>query len=221
MLHILIFLAGIQYFDIGLTYDDGPTNESYKLAKYLSGENITAMFFPLGAKLAADKNYLPILLINKHEVGNHTYSHLDLKNASIKSIDAEFIKQHELLVAADLEIKYFRNPSGHSAKRIPYLLKKYNYVGIADWDVFTGDIFGRTDAQILFSIDKNIKNKLKGNKFDLIVLFHDCSAGVLRRTKRLVSFIKDKNMGASFFDKRIVLFRFSSPAKIFNRRIEK
>lgn len=218
MLQILIFLSSIQYFDIGLTYDDGPTNTSHKLVQYLKGENIVAMFFPLGNITVYDKTYLQKLLINNHEVGNHTYSHLDLKNAPIKNIEREFEKQHELLVFAGFDVKYFRYPNGRESKRILPLLKKYSYNGIADWDFFTGDIFGRTDEQMLYSFKRNINKGIENQRFDLIILLHDCSAGVLRRTKKMVSFIKDKNMGASLLDRRVVLFRFSSPAKIFNRR---
>jgi len=143
----------------------------------------------------------------------------NIHKAPIKKIDAEFTRQHEILVRAGFSVKFFRYPSGKPSKRLKYLLKKYNYDGIADWDVATGDIFKKTDDQIIYLIDRAINKKLLKQNFDLIILFHDCSAGVLRRTRKLVQFIKIKNLNSSLMDKGVVFYQLSSPAEIFKRRL--
>lgn len=217
---ILIFLAGIRFFDIGLTYDDGPIKKSYKLIDYLYGENIQAMFFPVGLRILNNKKYLPLLIIKNHEVGNHTYSHLELDNIKEKQVRQEFLKQHELLMTYGLKVKFFRYPSGKKSKHIASLLKTQNYKGVADWDYFTGDIFHKSDEGIIRSFKYKINRFINENKFDMIVLLHDCSPGVLRRTKKIIEFIKFKNKEASLLDKNVVLFRFSSPSEIFSRRLK-
>jgi len=68
-------------------------------------------------------------------------------------------------------------------------------------------------------IDRAINKKLLKQNFDLIILFHDCSAGVLRRTRKLVQFIKIKNLNSSLMDKGVVFYQLSSPAEIFKRRL--
>jgi peptidoglycan/xylan/chitin deacetylase (PgdA/CDA1 family) len=194
MTQILVLLYSIQFYDIVLTYDDGPINESYKLVEFLSSENISATFFPTLFGSPQKEKFIEFTLINKHDVGNHTYTHKDLPKLDKKSAIGEVLRAHEIIVKYNAHIRYFRYPSGLLDKRIFNTLKSLHYTHVVYWDVFSGDIFKTTDEQMIGRVRRNITKNIKRKKYSSIVLFHDCSSGSIRRTKQLIKFMKDFNL---------------------------
>ncbi|KNF07586.1 polysaccharide deacetylase [Gottschalkia purinilytica] len=83
---------------VTLTFDDGP-NPVYtpQILDVLKKHNVKANFFVLGKH--AEKYPDIILRMKKegHEIGNHSYSHINVEKSSIEEIKAEIIKTQEIV----------------------------------------------------------------------------------------------------------------------------
>ncbi|MGE1161947.1 polysaccharide deacetylase family protein [Peribacillus simplex] len=106
-----------------LTFDDAPDKYSLKIAKTLKRHEVPAIFFVNGHFLENDEN--KAMLKEIHEmgfpIGNHTYSHVNLKELSEKEQEREIVKLNNLVEGIIGERpKYFRAPFGsntdHSIK---------------------------------------------------------------------------------------------------------
>jgi peptidoglycan-N-acetylglucosamine deacetylase len=80
---------------IALTFDDGPSKFTKRLLEILKKENIRVTFFVLGSQIDKHKNELRSMIQEWHQIGNHTWNHLNLTK-----IDASQRKQ-ELEVSAN------------------------------------------------------------------------------------------------------------------------
>ncbi|WP_285766457.1 polysaccharide deacetylase family protein [Peribacillus sp. SI8-4] len=106
-----------------LTFDDAPDKYSLEIAKTLHRLKVPAIFFVNGHFLENDEN--KAMLKEIHElgfpIGNHTYSHVNLKELPEQEQDREIVKLNNLVEGIIGERpKFFRAPFGsntdHSKK---------------------------------------------------------------------------------------------------------
>lgn len=169
---------------IAFTFDDAPS-------KYL--ENILMVFASYNEKHPNSKAYatvfcngnrinnayLPLLkgaLALGFELGNHTYSHLDLFSANEETIHNEIQKTDALLHTLDgKDTHLFRAPFGNVNETV----KNVVTVPIIDWTIDTLDWTGKSEQEIY---DAVWNNKFSG----AIVLFHDGYPATIGALKRLL-----------------------------------
>lgn len=99
---------------IALSFDDGPhpkyTNQILDLLKEY---NIKATFFILGKNAELYPEIIRREESEGHEVGNHSYSHIDMRKASNKTIKEEYEKTQEIIYSiSNTKPKVFRPPYG-------------------------------------------------------------------------------------------------------------
>lgn len=100
---------------IALTFDDGPSLElTASYLKILRDEGVQATFFVLGSNVKRYPGLVAMISQEGHEIGNHTYSHSNLKLLSESAII------QDVSIAADLiaeeipqRITLFRPPGGN------------------------------------------------------------------------------------------------------------
>ncbi|MFJ7752097.1 polysaccharide deacetylase family protein [Peribacillus muralis] len=106
-----------------LTFDDAPDKYSLEIAKTLHRLKVPAIFFVNGHFLENDEN--KAMLKEIHElgfpIGNHTYSHVNLKELTEKEQEREIVKLNNLVEGIIGERpRFFRAPFGsntdHSKK---------------------------------------------------------------------------------------------------------
>ncbi|MBX7171465.1 MAG: polysaccharide deacetylase family protein [Pyrinomonadaceae bacterium] len=104
------------------------------------------------------------------ELGNHTFSHLDLHTNSLEKYEAEILKGEiitkELLQTKRLQIRYFRHPFLHSGmgldikKDLAEFLQNHNYT-IAPVTIDNGDyIFSRAYDNAFDKGDKKLMKQI-------------------------------------------------------------
>ena len=146
---------------IYLTFDDGPTQGVTDMVlDMLKAHDVKATFFCLGKNVFANKSLYQRILNEGHQVGNHTYSHLN----GWKTNNAEYLKD---VHKADkiLNTPLFRPPYGKiNAKQIQRLRKKYR---IIMWTVLTRDYNPRLTKEDCLAI--TLKKVDSGSIF----VFHD------------------------------------------------
>lgn len=144
-----------------LTFDDGPTPEITQwVLETLETNNAEATFFCLGRSIEAQPDLFKEIILKNHQVGNHTYSHVNAMNVSYSTFIKE-IEKTETLVKSDL----FRPPYGKlTIKSFFNLRKKYR---IVLWDLMSYDFDASQNT-------KDILNQLREKtRPGSIIVFHD------------------------------------------------
>lgn len=99
---------------IALTFDDGP--HPYYTEQLLDGlkeRGAKASFFVMGKQAEAHPELVQRMQTEGHLVGNHTYSHLQLKKGNRENFKSELVKTNELIQEiTGEEPQYVRPPYG-------------------------------------------------------------------------------------------------------------
>jgi peptidoglycan/xylan/chitin deacetylase (PgdA/CDA1 family) len=99
---------------VAFTFDDGPGPKWTKLVlDTLDHYQVSATFFLVGAHVEAHGDLLRGRL-DRHEVGNHSWSHPDLATLDAPSIERQLMRAHDTIhTATGREPQLFRPPYGH------------------------------------------------------------------------------------------------------------
>lgn len=109
-----------------LTFDDAPDGYALEIAEILEEHNAPAIFFVNGMYLESDEGKEALKTIHEmgFEIGNHTYTHVNLQQSS------EEVQKEEILSTSDLieEItgvrpRFFRAPFGVNSEYSKELVK--------------------------------------------------------------------------------------------------
>lgn len=146
---------------IYLTFDDGPTPgvTDWVLDK-LKQYNAKATFFCIGKNVAAHPQLYQRIIQEGHEVGNHSYNHLNGWKYTSNAYAQDVMKCAELV-----DSKLFRPPYGKiSPAQIMALKKDFK---IVMWSVLSKDYHPGTSKER--SLEITIKQLEKGD----IIIMHD------------------------------------------------
>lgn len=100
---------------IALSFDDGPHPEyTIQILDLLKQYDIKATFFVLGMHGESFPDIIRRQVSEGHEIGNHSYSHVNMRKASKKVIKEEFEKTQEIIYSiSKIRPKLFRPPYGN------------------------------------------------------------------------------------------------------------
>jgi cellulose synthase/poly-beta-1,6-N-acetylglucosamine synthase-like glycosyltransferase/peptidoglycan/xylan/chitin deacetylase (PgdA/CDA1 family) len=84
---------------IVLTFDDGPSKWTEEILDILAARGVKAAFFVVGARAAERPDLVKRMYAEGHEVGLHTFTHVNLANVSRRRIQLE-LDQNQLAIAA-------------------------------------------------------------------------------------------------------------------------
>lgn len=134
-----------------LTIDDGPSSRTQEIINILKKHNAKAIFFVNGMHDRGHPQVIENTAKEGFAVGNHTWSHLNLKKEKdIQIIENEIIKNGELItIRTGTNPRFFRAPYGESNAFIRKLVKDKGMIfmdwsgSVVDWDKSTieKDIF--------------------------------------------------------------------------------
>jgi peptidoglycan/xylan/chitin deacetylase (PgdA/CDA1 family) len=116
--------------EVVLTFDDGPhLKYTPRLLDYLKNENLKALFFVCGEKVAVPGagDIVKRACEEGHLIGNHTYSHPDLRKLGEDQIRDEIKKTHDLIAEFEPEHKLCRPPYGAHNPTVDKVLRELNY----------------------------------------------------------------------------------------------
>jgi len=123
---------------ISLTYDDGPSEYTLPLAKWLNVNGIQATFFVVGSKVAGNEDVLLQLKDLGHLIGNHSLTHSKMTNMSAAQVLNEIQSTHNLIAPYVDENFLFRAPFGAWSKTLSDAVNASSlsfYAGNIFWDI--------------------------------------------------------------------------------------
>ena len=144
---------------IALTFDDGPTPEqTIPVLNILDNYAVKATFFVVGKKAETYPDIILRLSQQRHDIGNHTYSHPNLTQLSYHDIKEELVKTNRILERIiQKPVQYFRPPGGKLNKKVKQVLKTTHMENI---------LWGRKSLGLCNST-KKISNPRRGERDDL------------------------------------------------------
>lgn len=124
---------------IAITFDDGPRrNTTARLLDGLQARGASATFFLLGSNIEGNEDLLLRMQAEGHQVGNHTWGHVQLKGASGDVIETEIGQTDALLRKTLGEGTYWLRPpygliTEAEKKLVPVPMVQWS-VDPMDWD---------------------------------------------------------------------------------------
>ena len=156
---------------IALTFDDGPhPRYTKRILEILDRYNIKATFFVIGKNIENYPGNLKSIYESGHEIGNHSYDHINEKNINSEQAKEE-IGKCEILIYNEIGItpKVFRPPQGQYSRAVEEAAKDSNY-SIVLWSIDTRDWEHNPSSKIFKTIEENVDG---GD----IILMHDYISG--------------------------------------------
>jgi peptidoglycan/xylan/chitin deacetylase (PgdA/CDA1 family) len=123
---------------LSLTYDDGPSEYTLPLARWLNLNGIQATFFVVGSKAAGKEDVLLELKELGHLVGNHSYTHPKMTNLGTSAVLKEIQSTHDVLKSSVDQNFLFRAPFGAWSKALTDAVNSSSlafYAGNIFWDI--------------------------------------------------------------------------------------
>jgi peptidoglycan/xylan/chitin deacetylase (PgdA/CDA1 family) len=157
---------------IAITFDDGP-HPVYtpKILEILEKYDAKATFFMIGQNVKKYENLVKEVHLKGHEIGNHTYTHPDLRKISASGFLDE-IEETKILIEkiTGTAPKLFRPPGGYLNNDIVNILESQQGIPVLwSWRQDTRDWECPDSDSIVESVIRNLKD---GD----IILFHDFNA---------------------------------------------
>ena len=180
--------AGVQEVDgaprrVALTFDDGP--HPYYTEQLLDGlkeRGVKATFFVTGEHAKLHPDVIQRMYEEGHLIGNHTYSHIQLRKNNQEAFREELIRTNEVIgEITGGEGLYVRPPYGSWDKSFE---KELNMIPVL-WTIDPLDWCSH-DASCV--ADKVLK-KVKEND---IILLHDCYDTTVEAAFQIVDELKEK-----------------------------
>lgn len=173
-----------------LTFDDAPQgNLTQEIIRILNNKNVKATFFCVGQNMEKHPLAFQQIIDNNHTVGNHTYSHLNGWETSLKEYISDTRKFQKLYNA-----KLFRPPYGRISAKQYFSMRKMFHIVL--WSILSRDF----DPQI--TPEKCLKNVIENLHNGAIIVFHDnpkASKQMLYALPRTIDYAREKGYIFSSF----------------------
>ena len=156
---------------IALTFDDGPhPRYTREILEILREYDVTATFFIIGVNAENYPDALREIAESGCEIGNHTYSHANLRQMNSEEIKKEIQKCEEVLQkSVGVHPVVFRPPEGIYSNEAEQIMTDLGY-DIILWSIDTMDWAMNPAVQI----EQLVMKETKGGD---IILMHDYVSG--------------------------------------------
>lgn len=150
---------------IAITFDDGPTRKyTTTILDCLKENHAYATFFVLGNRVDMAPDLLSRMILEGHEIGNHTYSHKQLTTLQENAITNEINKTSDVIYEAVHSYPtLIRPPYGSYNETV---LNHLGEMRLVKWTLDSEDWRSKNTKIIVDKVMKEVNDKD-------IILFHD------------------------------------------------
>lgn len=184
---------------IALTFDDGPNPKfTEKILKILDEYKVPATFFLIGQHAQAYPGLVKKIFEGGHEIGNHTYSHIELVKVESPDVKLEIQKTRQIIreITGHSSV-LFRPPWGRFDNRVlqELALRKFDIVlwsvDSRDWSLPGGGV-----------IKKNILSNVRNGS---IIVCHDNNKQIVKVLPKVIKILKKRGYEFVTLHKMIAL----------------
>lgn len=167
---------------VALTFDDGPNKYTEQLLDALKEYNCSATFFVLGSMVEKFPIALQRMVLEGHEIGNHTMDHRQLTKLTEKEIIKEVEDtQHAIESIVHVYPTLVRPPYGSKNETVSRILD-YNLIL---WDLDTRDWASKDTQKIIEVTLNNVRDKD-------IILMHDIYPTSVQAAIELIPLLQER-----------------------------
>ncbi len=152
---------------IALTFDDGPhPRYTPQILEILEEYGIKATFFVVGQNAEYYPELVKAEVDGGHEVGNHTFTHANLRNGTYETVCGEILRTERMIYEnTDFRSRLLRPPEGIYSQAVCDAAADFDYT-IVLWSIDTRDWTHNPSDKIA----EQVLAEVKGGD---IILFHD------------------------------------------------
>jgi peptidoglycan/xylan/chitin deacetylase (PgdA/CDA1 family) len=185
----LISCGGTRGRDVALTFDDGPSPYTAQIIRTLRKAQAQATFFLVGNRL----QYWPKLAhaeLRVGAVGNHTWSHPDLRRLPSWLVWLE-VARTQWAIGQETGTKplLFRVPYALHTRRTDEIVRKLGLLEVF-WDVDSQDDVPNARVADV------VRNVERGLRPGAIVIMHDLHPWTVRALPQILAAIRKRGLGA-------------------------
>jgi peptidoglycan/xylan/chitin deacetylase (PgdA/CDA1 family) len=132
---------------IALSFDDGPSQWTPAILDLLAAAGARATFFVLGQSIDGREDVVRRIAAEGHELGNHGYSHRDMRKLSGAEIEEELGSTADRIEALGLERpRLVRPPYGQGRRRVARVARRIGAGSVVLWSIDPADWRSTADA---------------------------------------------------------------------------
>ncbi|MBR6705819.1 MAG: polysaccharide deacetylase family protein [Clostridia bacterium] len=168
---------------IALTFDDGPSEETFRILDVLEEYGGRATFCVVGSRLTSYSNVLVYTAAQENEIACHTWDHKKLTELNANQMRSQITRVNELVFEmTGREIRVLRCPYGSFNSTLRRVCADLGMV-IASWQTDTLDWSTRNTKKTYRSLVNNAEN---GNIFLMHDLYSTTAEAVIQAIPVLV-----------------------------------
>lgn len=169
---------------VALTYDDGPGVHTARLLDILRDQQVPATFYVIGRQVPGHAELIKRIVREKHEIGNHTWSHPDLTKLPAAQIEQQIADTANAIKAAEPQavVRTLRPPYGAYSQTVSNIAAKYG-LSNAMWSVDTRDWADR-------KVDVVCNRAVTSARPGAIILLHDIHGSSVDATPCIIDGLK-------------------------------
>ncbi len=192
-----------------LSFDDGPSENTYKVLDILQKYDATATFFLVGSAINKKSENCLLRMVNEgHTMGIHTYSHMcnEIYCSIERYLDDFNIVYEQIYDITGKRVNLYRFPWGsnntygrHMKSALVSEMKRRGFT-YYDWNVDSSDSNGRPSTTTIL---RNIKRELK-DQTQPIILMHDSSINdnTIKLLPYVIEMLRDRGYEFDTLDHR-------------------
>lgn len=152
---------------VALTFDDGPYPPyTDQILDILKEDDVKATFFIVGKNAAMHPELVRRIVMEGHQIGNHTYHHIDLLKANRRTVTDELAGTNELLFSiTGIKPHIVRPPHGFRDPVVLEVMAELE-LKVVEWSVMSRDW---TNPGVEEIVNRTLDRITNGS----VVLLHD------------------------------------------------
>lgn len=169
-----------------LTFDDGPHRTvTRRILDTLNQLKVVSTYFPVGNVAIRNPEIIRDFVASGHEIGNHSYTHNDLRSMSGEALRYEVTETNKILRSMGATSILFRPPYGRYNQELLQIVREEGSQAVL-WNVDTRDWKVRDP-------DKIVEHVITAAGSGSVLLLHSTYPSTADALPRVISSLREKN----------------------------
>ncbi len=152
---------------VALTFDDGPYSPyTEQLLDVLKEYEVPATFFVVGQNVEKNPELVKRIVDEGHQLGNHTYHHVDLLKIDRKTIEEEIDRTNKVIKAATGTVPHLMRPPHGFRDPVVMEIMATRGLKVVEWSIMSRDW---TNPGVEAIVERTLAKVKNGS----IILLHD------------------------------------------------